>query len=126
MNKLKTAVIGLGMAGAALPAGSAWASSFLPMRHSAVTGTFRGPSVGMQWGNVQVTIIVKTGKIVKVKATAPHHTSRSSLINSVALPILRSEVLKAQSANINVVSGATLTSNAYIQSLGAALKKAGM
>jgi uncharacterized protein with FMN-binding domain len=112
------------MAGVAVPAA---ASSTLP-RHAPhskhAIRTFKGPVVGMQWGPVQVTVVLRSGKIINVKATAPHHTSRSTLINSVAVPILKSEVLKAQSAKINTVSGATLTSKAYIQSLKGALKLA--
>jgi len=80
----------------------------------------------MQWGNVQVTIITSQGKIINVKAKAPNHTSRSKLINSVALPVLKHEVLKAQSAQIQSLSGATLTSNAYIASLATACKAAGV
>jgi uncharacterized protein with FMN-binding domain len=50
----------------------------------------------------------------------------SQAIESKALPILKSEVLKAQSAKIHAVSGATITSTAYIKSLKGALKKAHM
>jgi uncharacterized protein with FMN-binding domain len=78
----------------------------------------------MRWGTVQVTIIVKGKKIKDVKASAPEERERSAIINQQALPILRQEVLKVQSATIDTVSGATLTSDAYAQSLQAAIKKA--
>jgi uncharacterized protein with FMN-binding domain len=54
----------------------------------------------------------------------PNHTDRSLVINERAIPILRSETLQAQSAGIDFVSGATDTSDAYTQSLQAAILKA--
>jgi uncharacterized protein with FMN-binding domain len=125
MTKLKASMLALAMMGAAVRPGGVWASSAKPHAHrTLVNGTFKGPSVNMQWGTVQVTIVVKKSKIINVKATAPKHTSRSALINSVALPLLKKEVLKAQSAKISTISGATLTSGAYIASLKGALKVA--
>jgi uncharacterized protein with FMN-binding domain len=53
-----------------------------------------------------------------------YHTSRSQFIMSQALPILRQEFLAAQSARIHMVSGATYTSEAFVQSLQSALVKA--
>ncbi len=88
------------------------------------TRTFKGPSVDMQWGPVQVTIIVKGKHITDLKATAPTERPRSAYINNIAIPWLRSEVLKAQSANIDGISGATMTSEAFYLSLQAALKQA--
>ena len=52
-----------------------------------------------------------------------YHTGRSQFLMSQALPLLRSEFLKAQNANIQLVSGATLTSQAFEQSLQSALHK---
>jgi uncharacterized protein with FMN-binding domain len=86
------------------------------------TTTYRGPSVAMRWGNVSVTIKVAKHRVVAVKATYPNERPRSAFINSVAIPRLRSEVLAAQRASINTVSGATLTSDAFISSLSAALR----
>jgi uncharacterized protein with FMN-binding domain len=54
----------------------------------------------------------------------PNHTDRSLVINERAIPILRSETLRAKSAGIDFVSGATDTSDAYTQSLQAAILKA--
>jgi uncharacterized protein with FMN-binding domain len=88
------------------------------------TETVDGPSVNMDWGPVQVTIVVKGKKLVDVKATAPMERARSNFINSQALPWLRQEVLQAQSANVDMIGGATLTSQAYLQSLQAALDQA--
>ena len=103
-----------------------------------VTKKFTGAAVQAgRWGSLQVTIVVRktttiTGTKRKVtrKMTAlsvptyPNHTDRSVYINSQALPILKSEALRAQSANINLVSGATNTSEAFAQSLQSAILKA--
>jgi uncharacterized protein with FMN-binding domain len=88
------------------------------------TRTVTGPSVNMRFGPVQVRISVKGKRITNVTATAPTERTKSRIINQHALPILRQEALKAQSARIFVVSGATLTSDAYGASLQAAIKKA--
>lgn len=86
------------------------------------TATYHGPSVAMRWGNVAVTIKVVNHRVVAVGATYPTERPRSVFINSIAIPRLRSETLAAQRATINTVSGATLTSQAFISSLSAALK----
>jgi uncharacterized protein with FMN-binding domain len=78
----------------------------------------------MKWGPVTVRIRVSGKRIVNVGATLPTERPRSRTINDHAGPILRSEVLRAQSARIHAVSGATMTSQAYIKSLGSALGKA--
>ena len=78
----------------------------------------------MQWGPVQVTIIVTGKRITDVQATAPTERQRSAFINQQAIPLLRQEVLQAQSANIDTLSGATMTSDAFYQSLLAALQTA--
>ena len=92
------------------------------------THTYVGPSVDMQWGPVQVTIVV-TGKAVSnLRATAPTERARSAFINQQAVPMLRQEVLQAKTAanikNIYGISGATMTSEAFYQSLLAALHQA--
>ena len=89
-----------------------------------VTGQFAGSIVTEQYGAVQATIVVANGKITNVSISAPQDNPRSANINNQAVPILTSETLQAQSASINSVSGATFTSNAYVQSLQAALAKA--
>lgn len=78
----------------------------------------------MRWGTVQVTIVVSGKKITDVQATAPTERQRSAFINDQALPMLKSEVLQSQSANIDYLSGATMTCDAYIQSLQSALTQA--
>jgi uncharacterized protein with FMN-binding domain len=100
--------------------------------------TFAGSTVSVdRWGELRVTITVRktttvtgrkkkvTRKIVGVSVpTYPNHTDRSQAINERAIPILRSETLQAQSANIDLVSGATDSSESYVQSLQAAILKA--
>jgi uncharacterized protein with FMN-binding domain len=87
--------------------------------------TFKGPTEDTRHGPVQVSIMVKSKKIVNVKATiAPNEDGRSPFLQSRAVPVLKQEVLTAQNAKINTVSGATETSDAYIQSLQSAIKKA--
>jgi len=90
------------------------------------SGQFSGPTVSMRWGPVQVTITVANKKITDVSGSVSPDTARSQFLDDHALPLLRKEVLQAQSANIDSVSGATMTSDAYIRSLQGALTKAGL
>jgi len=85
---------------------------------------YKGPLVDMRWGPVQVTVYIKGKKIMNVKAAVQPDTDRSQFIDDNAVPMLHDEVLQAQSAKIDSVSGATYTSEAFIQSLQGALKKA--
>jgi uncharacterized protein with FMN-binding domain len=80
----------------------------------------------MKWGPVTVRIRLDgSGKrIVNIGAALPTAKRRSAEINGRAAPILKREVLQAQSARIHSVSGATLTSDAYVRSLRSALTKA--
>lgn len=87
-------------------------------------GTFPGPGAAAgRYGTVKVTVVVSAGKITDVTATYPAGGQTGS-INSRAIPKLRQEALTAQSAGIATVSGATYTSNAYKQSLQAAINAA--
>lgn len=91
-----------------------------------VQRTIQGPAVDMRWGPVQVTIVLKGKVLANVTATAPTERSRSAFINGQAIPLLRQEALQAKSANIDLLSGATMTSEAFAQSLQAALTQAGL
>jgi uncharacterized protein with FMN-binding domain len=89
-------------------------------------GTYTGPSIDAYWGLVQVQAVVQRGQITSLKMLHyPSDRRESLIINQQALPLLRNEVVRAQSAKVDVVSGATLTSQAFIQSLGGALGQAG-
>ena len=88
-------------------------------------GTYDGTSESTRFGNVQVEVVVSGGKITDVKALQlTDDGGRSVQISNYAAPILRSEVLKSQSASVSNVSGATYTTDGYLQSLQSALDKA--
>jgi uncharacterized protein with FMN-binding domain len=88
-------------------------------------GTFTGPSADAYYGQVQVQAVVQNGQIVTIKVLQYPSDRRTSVaINRQALPMLRDEAISAQSPNVDIISGATLTSEAFIQSLTAALRGA--
>lgn len=89
-----------------------------------VARTYSGTAIQDQYGIVQAVLTVQGERITAVSISAPRDDQRSASINSYAVPLLVSETLQAQSANINLVSGATDTSDAYVQSLQSAVKKA--
>ncbi len=93
---------------------------------SAATATVDGPVVDTQYGPIQVEIVVANGQLQDVTAIQLPTGRRSGQISNAAAPILREEALQAKSASINTVSGATYTSDAYAQSLQAALDQAGL
>jgi uncharacterized protein with FMN-binding domain len=107
---------------AAMTAGSMLLTA--PALAATAKTTYKGSAAQMRWGTVQVSIVVKNKKITNVKATVDIHTDRSQFINDQALPLLKEEVLQAQSVAIDTVSGASDTSEAYIASLQSAVKKA--
>ncbi|WP_427172837.1 FMN-binding protein [Arthrobacter sp. 92] len=89
------------------------------------SGTFSGSVAQTRFGNVQVQISVSGGKITEVTALQLTDEDRRSVaISNRAAPLLRSEVLQAQSANVQTISGATITSDAYLSSLQAAIDAA--
>jgi uncharacterized protein with FMN-binding domain len=76
---------------------------------------------------VQVEITVRDGEVTDVSVVDyPSGNGRDRQINARALPILVQETLDAQSANIDMVSGATVTSEGYLGSLQSALDRAGL
>jgi uncharacterized protein with FMN-binding domain len=88
-------------------------------------GTYTGPTADAYYGLVQVQAIVQGGRLVDIKVLRyPSDRRTSVFINRQALPMLRNEVIRAQSAKVDIVSGATLTSRAFIRSLDAALRQA--
>ena len=89
--------------------------------------TYTGDAADTQWGVVQVRITVEDGKITKSEAVQyPTQNHRDQEINSYAVPQLNSEVVDQQSATIDAVSGATVTSDGYLQSLQSAIDQAGL
>ena len=84
-----------------------------------------GPSASAYYGNVQLKVTIKNGQVVGFSLLDyPRHTSTSEAINRQALPMLAQEVLTAQSGSVNIISGATLSSEAFAQSVSGALAAA--
>jgi uncharacterized protein with FMN-binding domain len=89
--------------------------------------TVTGDEAQTRYGPVQVQISVDNGRITDVETVEyPTDTPRDAEINQFAIPQLNQETLQANSAQINMVSGATYTSNGYVTSLQSALDKAGL
>ena len=92
---------------------------------SGAAKSYDGQVVSNQYGDVQVRVVLQGGRIVDVQAlTLPTDRRRSAEISQYAEPLLRQEVLQAQSAQIDLVSGASYTSDSYAQSLQSALDQA--
>jgi uncharacterized protein with FMN-binding domain len=90
-----------------------------------VNGTFKGSTVQTQYGPVQVEIVVQNSKITSANAIkSPSGNQRDVLISNYAVPTLNAEAVQAQSAKISMVSGATYTSDGYLQSLQSAIDQA--
>ncbi len=88
-------------------------------------GTFTGPEVNAYYGLVQVQVVISNGKIANVQfLDYPHDRRTSQQINTTVMPWLTQEAIQAQSANVNLISGATLTSEAFVNSLQSALLSA--
>lgn len=88
-------------------------------------GTYTGDSVNVFYGNVQVQVTISGGKLTDVQFLQyPNDRSTSIFINQQAMPLLKQEALQAQSASVQGVSGASATSQGFVQSLGSALAKA--
>jgi uncharacterized protein with FMN-binding domain len=130
----------LGTAAAATPLANTVAAAAAPAtKVTTVTKSVTGSEAQVdRWGYVKVTLVVRktttitgarkkvTRKITRVRVPEyPNHTDRSVYINQQALPYLAQEVLAAQlNPNIQLISGATDTSYAFVQSLQSAILKA--
>jgi len=88
-------------------------------------GTYTGSAANAFYGNIQVQAVIKNGKITAVKFLQyPNDRSTSVQINSQAMPYLQQEAIQAQSAQVDGVSGASDSSQAFIESLSSALQQA--
>ncbi len=88
-------------------------------------GTYTGSSANAYFGQVQVKAVVQNGQLTDVQFVNYPQDRRTSLrINTAAIPKLKQEAITAQSAKVNIISGATLTSEAFVQSLQTALNQA--
>jgi uncharacterized protein with FMN-binding domain len=136
---------GLGAAALILPNANAWGAATAQKTTAKVkvvtaTKNFTGtPGVAGRWGDLEVTIVVRKTtttnlttkkKTVRRRITAvkvpvyPDHTDRSVFINQQALPILIQETMQSQSSGVDLVSGATDSSDAFAQSLQSAILRA--
>jgi uncharacterized protein with FMN-binding domain len=107
------------------PAADAPATQAPAASTTSINGTFTGPSVNVNYGNVQVKITVVNGRITDAVAVkAP--TGKNDRYTNMAVPILKAQTLKAQSANIQGASGASYTSYGWFTSLQGALAQAGL
>lgn len=108
----------------AAPAPAATKTTAAPSGKS-ISGTFDGPSIFVNYGNVQVQLTVVNGKITDARAlSAPN--GRSQRWTDMAIPVLRQQTLAAQSDAIQGASGASYTSYGWYKSLQGALAKAGL
>lgn len=93
---------------------------------SSTTRTVTGSEVETRYGPVEVQVTVAGRKITAVQVLEYPSGGRSDRINAIAVPELVSETVGAQSARIDMVSGATYTSNGYTSSLQSALDQVGL
>jgi len=109
------------------PATAATSASSAAKATSTYTGTVTGTAADTRWGPVQVKVTLAAGKITAVDVVEqPNSNDRDQEINADAVPQLVQETLQAQNAQIDMVSGATYTSDGYVTSLQSALDKAGL
>ena len=104
---------------------SATASATPTATNPSGTGAYTGDAVETRWGTVQVEITVENGTITSADAVQfPMGNRKDQQINAYAVPILNAAVVDAQSAAIDAVSGATVTSDGYRESLQSAIDAA--
>jgi uncharacterized protein with FMN-binding domain len=109
---------GTGTAGSSSSSGTTSTSKFKD-------GSYTGSVANAYYGNVQVQVSISGGKITNVQFLQyPNDNPNSQYINQQATPYLKQEAIQAQSAQVNGVTGATLTSQAFVQSLSSALNQA--
>ncbi|MGE5140425.1 MAG: FMN-binding protein [Rudaea sp.] len=88
-------------------------------------GDYTGQSVDAFYGTVQVQAVIQNGKLAEVKFLQYPNDRRTSVrINNFAIPVLTQEAVQAQNANVDIITGATLTSEAFAESLQTALDSA--
>ncbi len=123
----QVAVAGAGNSGSKPAAASPTPARTTAPSSSAATGatTVAGSVVSTRYGPVQVQLTVVSGRITAATVLqVPNQDRRDQVINARAVPILNAAVVSAQSARIDTVSGATVTSDGYRTSLQAAIDRA--
>ena len=107
--------------------GSTAPSTVAAPKNRTYSGTVTGTAADTRYGPVQVEVTLANGKITAVDVVqVPESSGRDREINSQAVPELVQETLQAQNAQIDMVSGATYTSDGYVTSLQSALDQAGV
>jgi uncharacterized protein with FMN-binding domain len=109
------------------PTGSASTPSAASSSGASSSASYTGTAIRTRYGIVQVKVVVSGTKITNVSfVQLTAFDGRSQQINSDAAPILLQETLSTQSAKIDTVTGATYTSDGYLQSLQSAIDQAGI
>ena len=126
MNRIKT-LVAAAVAGAALAVSSAAdAQARMAAYGGLADGSYTGRREYAYYGYIRVRAVVSRGKLTDVKVLEyPSDNGTSRYINSVALPYLVQEAVQVQSGKVDLVSGATFTSDAFTKSLADALRRAG-
>ena len=126
LRQLNESPAGGGASSSDAAGGSSSGSSSGSSTGAGSTGsTYTGQSRSTPYGPVQVRITVSDGNITRSEVVqVPWSDGRDQMINSHAVPILNQEVVDAQSSSIDMVSGATYTSQGYIGSLQSAIDQA--
>jgi uncharacterized protein with FMN-binding domain len=105
---------------------AATSAATTPTTASTAVKTVNGDAVQTRYGDVQVAVAFSGTTITKVSVLeAPQESGRDMEITSYAVPVLSQEVLSSQSAKVDTVSGATYTSEGYLQSVQSAIDKLG-
>lgn len=105
--------------------GSTPSHSIPPSSGTYKDGTYTGSTANAFYGYIQVQAVISGGKLTDVVFLQhPSDRSESEFINNQAMPLLKQEAIQAQSSQVDGVSGATDTSQAFVQSLETALQKA--
>ena len=114
-----------GGSGASFPSSSSNSSSSNSSSITYKDGSYDGSVDDAQWGYIQVRAVISGGRITDVQFLQyPNERQRSVEINGYADPQLTQEAIQAQSAQVDIVTGATDTSQAFMQSLSDALSQA--
>jgi uncharacterized protein with FMN-binding domain len=119
-----TAVTGTTTGVAAAAAATSAATTTTTSVSAYKDGTYTGAAVSEPWGTFQLKVTISGGKLTSVTVVSAPSDNHSSSINSRAVPTLTQAAIAAQSASIDLVSGATWTSRSYVTSLQAALDAA--
>lgn len=123
----ETSVSAAAPAGTGSTSGSSSSADSSSSASSSGSTTVTGTAADTRWGPVQVQLTITGGRITDVSVVRyPDSNGHDRQINARALPILVRETLDAQSADIDMVSGATYTSDGYATSLQSALDQAGL